>query len=112
MSVPRKIFYNALAQTFGKVVAVVIGLITVALLTQHLEEKGFGQYSTILAFLGFFVVVADLGLYLYVVREISKPDTDHPKILGNALGLRLTTALLTLSLGAVIAVLFPYDPLV
>ncbi|MDP3993691.1 MAG: flippase [bacterium] len=112
MSLEARIFYNTLAQTLGKTVAVLIGLATIAVLTQYLGESGFGQYSTVLAFLGLFVITADFGLYLYVVREISKTDTNHKEILSNALGLRLTTALALLALGAAIAWLFPYDPLV
>ena len=112
MSLEARIFYNTLAQTLGKTVAVLIGLATIAVLTQYLGESGFGQYSTVLAFLGLFVITADFGLYLYVVREISKTDTNHKEVLSNALGLRFTTALVLLVFGAAIAWLFPYDPLV
>lgn len=89
-----------------------LGLINLGLLTQYLQEHGFGQYSTVIAFLGFFIVIADFGLYLYVVREISKPETNHSKIISNALGLRLAAALLALALGSLIALFFPYDPIV
>ncbi len=112
MSLGRRIFYNTIAQTLGKAGAIVIGLVTIAFLSRYLQESGFGQYATVIAFLGFFVVLADLGLYLYVVREISKPETNHPKILSNALGLRLVASLVALVIGAIIALLFPYDPLV
>jgi O-antigen/teichoic acid export membrane protein len=112
MSLSRRIFYNTLAQSLGKVFAALIGLVTISVLSQYLREQGFGQYSTVVAFLGFFAVLADFGLYLYVVREISKPQTDHFRILSNALGLRLTAALSTLLLGALLALLFPYDAVV
>lgn len=112
MSLGRRIFYNTLTQTLGKVFATLIGIITVALLSQHLQEKGFGQYSTVVAFMGLFGIMADWGLYLFVVREISKPGSDHPKILSNALGLRLTTALVFLLLGAGLAFFLPYEPVV
>lgn len=112
MSLPRKIFYNTLVQTLGKVLALAIGITTISLLSRHLEEHGFGQYSTVIAFMGLFSVFADFGLYLYVVREISKPDTDRPKIISNALGLRLAAALVFLSTGAALAFFLPYDPIV
>ena len=112
MSIGRRIFYNTLAQSVGKIFAVILGLITIGFLSRYLQEQGFGQYATVIAFLGFWSVVADFGLYLYVVREISKPGTDHAKIISNALGLRLTTALVFLLLGAAIAWFLPYDPIV
>lgn len=112
MSLSRKIFYNTVIQSVGKAGSVALGLVTIGLLTRFLQETGFGQYSTILAFLGVFVVFADLGLYLIVTREISKNETDHCKIISNALGLRLFTAALVLIAGALIALIFPYDPIV
>src|SRR3989344_1934306 len=95
-STPVKIFYNTVAQSLGKIFAAAIGLVTISLLSQHLAEKGFGEYSTVIAFLGVFVVLADFGLYLYVVREISKPGTDSGRVISNALGLRLNVALASL----------------
>ncbi|TSA46417.1 flippase [bacterium] len=112
MSLPRRIFYNTLAQSLGKLFAAFLGLVTVAMLTRHLQENGFGQYSTVVAFLGLLAVLSDLGLYLIVVREISKAGTDHSKIISNALGLRLTGSLLALVFGALVALVFPYEPLV
>ena len=112
MSLPRKIFYNTLAQSAGKLFAAAIGVITIAILTRHLKDAGFGQYATIVAFLGFFATLAELGLYLIVTREISKPDTDRKKIISNALGLRLTASLVLLAAGVLISLLLPYDALV
>lgn len=120
MSLSTRIFYNTLAQSLGKLFAAGLGLVTTGLLSQHLAEQGFGQYSTVVAFLGLFAVAADLGLYLIVVREISRPSGDHPqgekpqhyKIISNALGLRLTASILFITAGAFIALLFPYDPIV
>lgn len=109
MSLSRRIFYNTLAQSLGKIFAALIGLVTISVLSQYLGEQGFGQYSIVVAFLGFFVVLADLGLYLYVVREISKPQTDSRQILSNSLGLRLVAACAFLLLGAGLALFFPYD---
>ncbi|MBI4050675.1 MAG: flippase [Candidatus Doudnabacteria bacterium] len=112
MSLERRIFYNTIAQSAGKIGAAVLGLITISLLSRYLAEAGFGQYSTVIAFMGVFVTLADLGLYLIVLREISKDGTDKTKILSNALGLRFATALAMLFFGAVLALAFPYDPVV
>lgn len=112
MSLARKIFYNTLAQSVGKVFAAAIGIVTVAALSRHLRAQGFGEYSTVIAFLGVFATLADLGLYLIVTREISKPDVDRAAIISNALGLRLATTLVFLLSGAGLAWLLPYAPAV
>lgn len=112
MSVGRQIFYNTLAQSLGKVFAALVGLLTVRLLAEFLQESGFGQYSTVVAFLGMLIVFADLGLYLITVREISRQGSHPEKFLSNALGLRLCSGIAILLLGAFAALFLPYDPLV
>lgn len=112
MNLGGKIFYNTLAQSLGKVLAAGMGLLVTALLSRHLEESGFGQYSTVVAFLGVFVVFADLGLYMITVREISKSDNNANETLSNALGFRLTASLASLIIGVSVAWLLPYDLLV
>ena len=105
----RKIFFNTILQSIGKVVSVAIGLVTIALLTRYLGDEGFGEYTTVTAFMGFFGVLADLGLYLVTTRLISKEGADEKKILGNVFALRFVTVLGMLMVGAVIALFFPYS---
>lgn len=110
MSLSRSIFYNTLAQSLGKIIAVfVIGLASINLLTSYLAERGFGQYNTVLAFLGIVASLADLGLYIWLVREISTSGNSNDKIISNVLGLRLVTATGFLLLGAGVAILLPYE---
>jgi len=104
----RKIFFNTVFQSFAKVISVAIGLLTIALMTRFLGNEGFGQYTTIISFMGFFGILADLGLYLVTTQEISKEGADERKILSNVFALRFTTVILTLLAGAAIALLFPY----
>src|SRR3989344_4741679 len=79
----KKIFYNTLLQSVGKAISVAIGLITIAFLTRFLGDEGFGEYTTVISFMGFFGILADLGLYLVTTKEISKEGADEAKILGN-----------------------------
>lgn len=112
MSLGKRIFLNTLTATIGKVVAIAIGLITLAVLTQSLRETGYGQYTTVTAFLQFFITLADLGLYLYIVREISLPGADSRSAISNVLGMRLVFSLVFLASGAVLASFLPYDRVV
>ena len=112
MSTSRRILLSTLAQGLGKIIAVAIGLLTLNLLTQYLDERGFGQYSTVIAFLGFFAVLADFGLYLIVAKEISKSGDDASSTISNALGLRLTASTALLLLGTMLAWILPYEQVV
>lgn len=106
----KKIFYNTVIQSLGKLVSLGIGFANILLLTRYLEESGFGAYTTIVAFMGFFGILADLGLYLITTQLISREGADEKRILGNVFSLRVITVLLTLVAGAMIALLFPYAP--
>ncbi|MDP2933012.1 MAG: flippase [bacterium] len=105
----RKIFYNTVLQSAGKIISVVLGLITIAYLTPYLGQVGFGEYTTVTAFMGFAGILADLGLYLVATKEISAPGADEKKILGNIFSLRFITVVSSLTLGALAALLFPYS---
>src|SRR3989338_3816362 len=108
MSVARRIFYNTFLQSVGKIVSVSVGLVSVGLMTRYLGDAGYGEYTTIVSFMGFFGIVADLGLYLVTTSEISKEGADQSRVLGNVFGLRFFSVIIALTVGAFISLLFPY----
>jgi len=112
MRLAAKIAYNTIAQVISKIIATVLGLLSIALITRYLGQTGFGQYTTIITFLSFFAVIADLGLTLVTVQMISRPGADQEKTLGNLLALRLVSAIIFLGLAPLVVFFFPYDPTV
>jgi len=112
MSYTRKIAHNTMIQIIGKGVSTVIGVIVIALLTRYLDKSGYGQYTTIMAFLQFFGVLVDLGLYIILVKKISEPDVDQDKIVSNIFTLRLVSAIVFLGLAPIIVLFFPYPAIV
>jgi O-antigen/teichoic acid export membrane protein len=108
MRLLAKVAYNTLSQAISKTIATVLGLVTVAIITRYLGTTGFGQYTTIMTFLSFFGILADLGLTLVTAQMISQPGVDEKKVLGNLFSLRLLTAVLFLSLATVAVLIFPY----
>ncbi len=105
----KKIFYNTVLQSAGKIISAIIGIVTVAVMSRYLGMTGFGEYTTVTSFMGLFSVLADLGLYLVTTKQISQSRTDETRILGNVLALRFLSALVLLSLGAVAAMYGPYS---
>ncbi len=112
MSLTRKIAYNTIIQFVGKILATLIGVITIAIMARYLGKIGFGQYSTIMAYLQFFGILVDLGLALTVVRLISDPRFEQQKIINNVFTLRFFSALFFLGLAPLIIIFFPYDNIV
>lgn len=112
MHLTTKIAYNTIIQIISKIIATILGLLTVAIITRYLGDEGYGQYTTIITFLSFFGIIADMGLTLITVQMISRPDIQEEKILSNLITLRFITALVFLVLAPVIALLFPYNQLI
>ncbi len=112
MRLSTKIAYNTIIQIISKVIATALGLVSVAIMTRYLGTAGFGGYTTIITFLSFFGIIADLGLTLVTVQMISKPGVNEGKILNNLFTLRFFTAIIFLGLAPLVVVFFPYDPIV
>lgn len=109
MSLAKKIAHNTLIQVAGKIVSTVLGLFSLALITRYLGQTGFGEYTTIMTFLTFFAVIADLGLTLVTVQMISGERSDENKILNNLFSLRLISALIFIGIAPLFVMLFPYS---
>lgn len=104
----RKIALNAMISTGARVINLALSLIIIGFVTRYLGQAGFGNYATILAFLYFFTVLSDLGLYSICVRDISRPEADESKIASNAFTIRVILGLLIFGLSPLIVNFFPY----
>ena len=86
-----------------------ISLVIVIFLTRYLGPEGYGDYSTILAYLFLFITLADLGLYTVLTREISKSGADEEKVASNIFTLRLVIIFGAAILANSIAFFLPYS---
>jgi len=105
----RTVFRNS---AFGMAAQLLIKLLSFGfsvLIVRNLGAQTFGQYAGVLAFGATFAVISDLGLSLYVVRQVASwrdiPDglERANALYGNVLVLRLLLALLTTVLVTVFA---------
>jgi O-antigen/teichoic acid export membrane protein len=104
----KKIAYNTIISAGSRILGTIIALVTIGFVTRYLGQNGFGNYSTILAFLYVFSVLADLGLYSIALREISKDGVDESRIISQAFSFRFWIGLLIFGLGALAVWFFPY----
>jgi len=114
MSTANKIFTNTLWQVVIRIVNVLIGVFSLALITRMLGQTGFGFYTTIFAFVQIFAILADLGLYMAMLREVSsvKDSVSENKIISNIFTIRLLSSIVMLLLIPVAIQFFPYDNIV
>jgi O-antigen/teichoic acid export membrane protein len=109
MSLLRSLAANMTAIVSGKALTAVAGLMTIMVLTRHLGPKEFGYYRTVLTYCAFAAVLADCGLYMINLREMSRPGADGGRVAGNALALRFVSTSGLLLVAAVVAWATPYD---
>lgn len=108
-STVQKIAYNTIVSIGARIASTILALIIIALATRYLGKAVFGEYIIILAYLYIFSVLADLGLYSIVVREISKEGADERKITNSAFTLRAISGIFIFAIGIFIAFFSPYS---
>jgi len=109
MSLLRSLATNMAAIVSGKAMTAVAGLATIVVLTRHLGPTEFGYYRTVLTYCAFAAVLADCGLYMINLREMSRPGADPGRVAGNALALRFLSTGSVLLAAAAVAWATPYD---
>lgn len=108
MANTRELARNYSVHFGGRVFGTFLGVVTIAILTRHLGETGYGELTTAMTFLQMFGVMVDFGLTLTLVQMISAAGADEEKIVGNVLALRLISGLIFFGLAAAIGFALPY----
>jgi O-antigen/teichoic acid export membrane protein len=91
---------NTLYQSLGKAVSIFASLFTTAILTRHLGQSGYGQYTLISAVIIFFSTLTDWGTGFIATRLASQKKFSEPQIYGNLLILRIMASIV----GAVVMI--------
>lgn len=71
---------NFMYQTAWQIMQMILPLITSPILARTLGAEGLGTYSYISSIVGYFVLVANLGMYKYGIREIAAVRDDREKL--------------------------------
>lgn len=98
-------------QGVGKIITVLLGLLTTILLTRYLGVLGFGQFNLIIAYLTFAATLADFGLGTVLTREVAKGKA-RQEIVSNLFTLRLILGLGFLGLFVLLSFFLPYPEIV
>jgi O-antigen/teichoic acid export membrane protein len=109
MTLLRSLATNMAAVASGKAMTAVAGLLMIMVLTRHLGPTEFGYYRTVLTYCAFAAVLADCGLYMINLREMSRPGADRARVAGNTLALRFVSTGGMLIAAAAVAWATPYD---
>ncbi|MBI4092938.1 MAG: flippase [Candidatus Kerfeldbacteria bacterium] len=111
-SLTRSVAHNTFYQVIGRSASILLALVVFVLVARHLGVEGYGYFTTITAFLQFFGVVVDLGLYIYLAKTLGEPGIDERRIVGNVFTLRLVSAMVLLGAAPLLILAFPYPAVV
>jgi O-antigen/teichoic acid export membrane protein len=108
-STRRRVASNTAVQLAGKGAILAMGAVSITVVTRYLGPELYGKYSLALLYTQLFGVVADVGLYTTLVRDISRDPSRTEELVGNVLVLRLALAIAVIAVGAGISLALPYD---
>ncbi|MEX1112266.1 MAG: flippase [Candidatus Andersenbacteria bacterium] len=108
----QSIISNTAISGTGRVITILLGVATTAVVTRYLGVASFGSYTLLLSISTILQIAADFGLYLTLTRDISKPDAQEQHIFGTISALRLVlVGGLFILVGAGMAIIPQYRPL-
>lgn len=92
-SVGRTIAKNTVAITLGSGALRALNFLYGVYVVRQLGDERLGQYSTVLAWVGLFQILAELGVSQYVMREIARDRTRVRELFWNLVAIRFGLAL-------------------
>lgn len=105
----KKIAVNTTSQIVAKGATVVLGFLTISLLTRYLGVAQYGIYNLVFAYLASFGIFADFGLRLTLVRDLSG-EQEQSELKSTYFALQVILTLLSTFLALIFLLLFPYSP--
>ena len=108
LSTVQRVAKNTGVIIAGDVIFRIISLFVMIYLARYLGTVGFGKYSFVFAYLGFFAVITDLGLHAICVREMSRDSSIAPKLIGNAYIIKLMLAVFAVAFSMIVITLASY----
>ena len=106
MTLAATVARNTLAGFAGQAAVRLVQLGTSAVLARALHASGFGDLSYLIAVIGFFQFLGDLGVEKIVLREIAREPERAPSLVGAAIALRVLLSIGAAALAALFFALF------
>ena len=88
-----------------------IGFLIIVWLARNFGPEHYGQWAFALSFVSFFVILADFGLSVLVVREVARDKNRAPEYIDNILAIKMVFGLITLALIALAIQFFGKSPM-
>ncbi|MBI2327131.1 flippase [Candidatus Curtissbacteria bacterium] len=103
----KTVIVNTGAQIAGKVITAATTLLVTFIIARTLGEAGYGEFTKIFVFVGYFYVLADFGLntiFIKLAKDNPVPELKH------LFGARFALALFLIVIAVIISRLLPFNP--
>ncbi len=104
------ILKNASIITLGAIALKLINFIYNVAVVRQLGDAGYGQFATVVNFVGLFAIFAELGISQFVMREIARNPENSDHLFWNLVFIRLSLAVTGVVGITLAAVAFGYSP--
>ena len=104
------ILKNASIITLGAIALKLINFVYNVAVVRQLGDAGFGQFATVVNFVGLFAIFAELGISQYVMREIARNPENSDHLFWNLVFIRLALAVTGVFGITLAAIAFGYSP--
>lgn len=105
----EKIVRNLFWSVTGKIVTLLGGLFVGIIVARHLGPEQYGTMNYVISFVFLFQIFASLGLDNIEIREEARGNEPYNKIIGTAFGLKILSALFTMSITILISYIMEDD---
>lgn len=112
MSLNRKLAHNTLAQFVGKALGTLLALLATTQILRYLGPTEYGKFHIILTVVQVTGIVADFGLYLIVLNDISHPSRDHKHVMSQHFVFRVYLNGIYLAAMAALSFALPYESVI
>ena len=104
----KKVFYNTFAQILGKVATAATTLLVTILIGRTLGPAGFGEFTKIFVFVGYFYTICDFGLNAIYIKR-SRLTEKKTALFASLIGLRLLLGIGLAFTAILISQVLPYN---
>ena len=104
----KKVIYNTGAQIFGKAITAATTLLITVLIGRALGEAGYGDFTKIFVFVGYFYTLGDFGINTIYIKLAN--EKNNLVLLRSLIGLRLFGTVFLALTAILVSFLIPYNP--
>lgn len=93
----------------GRIIGTLLAVIALSQMLRFLGPEEYGKFHIIITFVQMAGIIADMGLYLIVLNDISHPKSNHHKIISQNFVFRFYLNIIYLVGMGVLALVVPYE---